>query len=166
MKTPAYHKSLETLHVNCLEPRAYFIPFADEKPPLRASAVSPIILSRSAASGISAFSKALKMSCESPPNMSARADLIKYPYRAAGRPIPTAATMSRFTATLNILSRPTRRLSRTRTPAGSMSENLRSMKSSLHAIYFEFRGRGFLLLCLAQRKVRRLQRGLALHERI
>ena len=31
MKTPAYHKSLETLHVNCLEPRAYFIPFADEK---------------------------------------------------------------------------------------------------------------------------------------
>ena len=25
MKTPAYHKSLETLHVNCLEPRAYFI---------------------------------------------------------------------------------------------------------------------------------------------
>lgn len=31
MRTPAYHKSLETLHVNCLEPRAYFIPFADEK---------------------------------------------------------------------------------------------------------------------------------------
>ena len=31
MKTPAYHKSLETLHVNCLEPRAYFIPFVDEK---------------------------------------------------------------------------------------------------------------------------------------
>ncbi len=31
MKTPSYHKSLETLHVGCLEPRAYFIPFSDEK---------------------------------------------------------------------------------------------------------------------------------------
>lgn len=31
MKTPSYHKSLETLHVGCLEPRAYFIPFPDKK---------------------------------------------------------------------------------------------------------------------------------------
>lgn len=166
MKTPAYHKSLETLHVNCLEPRAYFIPFADEKTAAtRERGQSDYFLSLCGEWDFR-FSKALKMSCASRPNMSTRADLIKCPYRAAGRPIPTAATMSRFTATSNILSRPTRRLSRTITPAGSMSENLRSMKSSLHAIYFEFRGRGFLLLCLVQRKVRRLQRGLALHERI
>lgn len=31
MKTPSYHKSLETLHINCLEPRSYFIPFACEQ---------------------------------------------------------------------------------------------------------------------------------------
>lgn len=166
MKTPAYHKSLETLHVNCLEPRAYFIPFADEKTAASRERSESDYFVPLCGEWDSASSKALKMSCASRPNMSARADLIKYPYRAAGRPIPTAATMSRFTATSNILSRPTRRLSRTRTPAGSMSENLRSMKSSLHAIYFELRGRGFLLLCLAQRKVRRLQRGVALHERI
>ncbi|MGN0567424.1 MAG: glycoside hydrolase family 2 TIM barrel-domain containing protein [Acutalibacteraceae bacterium] len=28
MKVPEYHKQLETLHVGCLDPRAYFIPFA------------------------------------------------------------------------------------------------------------------------------------------
>ncbi len=27
MKIPAYHKDLKTLHINCLEPRAYFIPY-------------------------------------------------------------------------------------------------------------------------------------------
>lgn len=136
MKTPAYHKSLETLHVNCLEPRAYFIPFADEKTAASRERSESDYFVPLCGEWDSASSKALKMSCASRPNMSARAVLIKSPFRAAGRPIPTAATMSRFTATSNILSRPTRRLSRTITPAGSMSENLRSMKSSLHAIYF------------------------------
>lgn len=136
MRTPAYHKSLETLHVNCLEPRAYFIPFADEKTAATRERGQSDYFFRSAASGISAFSKALRMSCESPPNMSVRAVLIKSPFRAAGRPMLTAATMFRSTAISNIHSRPTRRLSRTRIPAGSMSENLRSMKSSPRAICF------------------------------
>ncbi|MBR2460572.1 MAG: hypothetical protein IKB34_05030 [Clostridia bacterium] len=28
---PSYHKSLEHLHIGCEKPRAYFIPYGDEK---------------------------------------------------------------------------------------------------------------------------------------
>ena len=28
---PDYHKSLEQLHVGCIKPHAYFIPYADEQ---------------------------------------------------------------------------------------------------------------------------------------
>lgn len=136
MKTPAYHKSLETLHVNCLEPRAYFIPFADEKTAASRERSESDYFVPLCGEWDFRFFKSFEDVLREPPEYVGGADLIKYPYRAAGRPIPTAATMSRFTATSNILFRPTRRLSRMITPAGSMSENLRSMKNFLHAIYF------------------------------
>jgi len=31
IKLPDYHKSLDVLHYNCEEPRAYFVPFSDKK---------------------------------------------------------------------------------------------------------------------------------------
>ncbi len=31
MKTPSYHKDLNSLHIGCEKPRAYFIPYAEEK---------------------------------------------------------------------------------------------------------------------------------------
>ncbi len=125
MKTPAYHKSLETLHVNCLEPRAYFIPFADEKTAASRERSESDYFVPLCGEWDFRFFKSFEDVLREPPE-----------YVAAGRPRPTAAMMSRFTATSNILSRPTRLLSRMITPAGSMSENLRSMKRSLHAIYF------------------------------
>ena len=126
MKTPAYHKSLETLHVNCLEPRAYFIPFADEKTAASRERSESHYFVPLCGEWDFRFFKSFEDVLREPPEYVGESgfDKISVPrswqtYTDRGYDVPLY-----------------RRLSRTRTPAGSMSENLRSMKSSLHAIYF------------------------------
>lgn len=166
MKTPAYHKSLETLHVNCLEPRAYFIPFADEKTAASRERSESDYFVPLCGEWDFRFFKSFEDVLREPPEYVGESgfDKISVPrswqtYTDRGYDVPLYSNLEYpfptdppFVPDDN--------------PCGLYVRNLRSMKSSLHAIYFELRGRGFLLLCLAQRKVRRLQRGLALHERI
>ena len=136
MRTPAYHKSLETLHVNCLEPRAYFIPFADEKTAAtRERGQSDYFLSLCGEWDFRFF-KSFEDVLREPPEYVGEGgfDKIAVPrswqtYVDRGYDVPLYSNLEYPFPTDPPFVR-------TRIPAGSMSENLRSMKSSPRTICF------------------------------
>lgn len=167
MRTPAYHKSLETLHVNCLEPRAYFIPFADEKTAAtRERGQSDYFLSLCGEWDFRFF-KSFEDVLREPPEYVGEGgfDKIAVPrswqtYVDRGYDVPLYSNLEYpfptdppFVPDENPCGLYVRKF--------TLDEKLAS-----HDLFLNFEGVDSCFLCLAQREVRRLQRGLALHKRV